>query len=106
MLKNEPSNGAGFRPILPSQHFYSKTTPYIGNGLKIMTKPGMYEGQPHQSIPPWHLGPIYGVVRHGQGHLFAFVRHALVSRYARHVEESSPAHAVLARGHACLVSWA
>jgi hypothetical protein len=84
----------------------SKTTPYTCNGLKIMTKPGMYEGQPHQSLPPWHLSPIYGAVRHGQGHLFAFVRHALVSRYARHVEESSPAHAVLARGHACLVSWA
>src|SRR5918992_1643617 len=85
-------------------HEYSKTTSYTYNGLKIMTKPGIYERLPHESLPPWHLSPIYGVVRHDQSHLFASVHHALVPRHAWHVEESSPAHAVLARRHACSVS--
>ncbi len=68
----------------------SKTTLCTCNGLKVMTKHGIYGGQPHPSLPPWYLSPIDGVVLQGQGHVFAFVRHPLVSRHARHVDTSSP----------------
>src|SRR5438270_13051426 len=51
-------------------------------------------------LRPCHLHPLHGAVCYGYGHLFASFRHHAVSWYARHLERSSPPHAVLAGFHA------
>ena len=48
----------------------------------------------------------YGAASHGHCYLFAPVRHDPVSRYARHLERSSPSRPVLAHCHASPVSRA
>src|SRR2546429_3825340 len=53
-----------------------------------------------EGLLPCHLHPLHGAVCYGYGHLFAPFRHHPVSWYARHLERSSPPHAVLAGLHA------
>src|SRR5215813_14406020 len=75
---------------------------------------------PYKSMPTWgcdrieaqerfmpsHSPPLQSLVGYDCGHLFASVRHHLVSRYAWRLAPSSPAGALLADGHASAVSRA